>query len=192
MAEALDAVMVQIGQWLTIGSIAMAMGMDALSLGIGVGMSGIRRRQMVYLSLLVGMFHVLSPTLGILVGGWLSHRMGYMAVLLGGLLLFLLGVQMIVSGLRGSSLEMRSGLDGSLWWLILLAFGVSVDSLAIGFSMGLFSVDIILSLLVFGFCGFWMSLAGLVLGRRVGQQLGMVGEILGGLILVVFGVSFLL
>ncbi len=192
MAEVLDGAMLSIGQWLTIGAIAMALGMDALSLGIGVGMGGIRRRQMVCLSLLIGVFHVLCPTLGILVGGWLSQRMGYMAVLLGGLLLFLWGLQMLISGVSGSSQRMQRGHEESLWMLIILAFSVSVDSLSIGFSMGLFSVDIIFSLLAFGFCGFWMSLAGLVLGRRAGKYLGMLGEILGGLILMMFGVIFLL
>jgi putative Mn2+ efflux pump MntP len=192
MPESLDGVWLQAGQWLTIGTIALALGMDALSLGIGVGMSGLRRRQMLGLSGLDGLFHVLCPAFGIVIGGWLSQQMGSMAVLLGGLLLFLWGVQMFISGARGEAQSLPPHRGASLGVLVLLALGVSVDSLSIGFSMGLFSADILLSLAAFGLCGFGMSLVGLVVGRHAGRYLGMAGEIVGGLILMMFGVILLL
>jgi len=180
------------GQWFTVGTVALALGMDALSLGIGMGMGGLGRRQMLSLSGLVGLFHVLCPAFGLVVGGWLSQRMGAMAAMLGALLLFLWGVQMFISGARGEehALPPRSGL--SLGVLALMALGVSVDSLSIGFSMGLFSVGLLLPLAAFGLSGFGMSLLGLLVGRHAGKHLGMAGEIVGGLILMVFGVILLL
>jgi len=180
------------GQWLTIGTIALAIGMDALSLGIGVGMSGVRRRDMLRLSGLVGLFQMLCRALGLAVGGWLSQRMGSMAILLGGLLLFLWGAQMFISATRGETLSLptRPGASFSMW--VLLAFSVSVDSLSVGFSMGLFSVNLLWALAAFGLCGFGMSLTGLVVGRHVGQYLGMAGAMVGGLILMMFGVILLL
>lgn len=192
MPLALDGFGLQAGQWLTIGTIALALGMDALSLGIGMGLSGLRRRDMLGFSGLVGLFHVLCPALGIVVGGWLSQRMGTMAILLGGLLLFLWGAQMCISGAKGEVQTVVLDRRATLGVLILLALGVSVDSLSVGFSMGLFSADMVWSLAAFGLCGFGMSLAGLVVGRHAGKHLGMTGEIVGGLILMAFGVILLL
>ena len=182
----------QVGQWMAIGTIALALGMDALSLGIGMGMSKLRRREILCLSGLVGLFHILCPAVGIVVGGWLSQRMGALAILLGGLLLFLWGAQMCVSGARGDAYMLTLDHRGSLGVLALLALGVSVDSLSVGFSMGLFSANMLLSLGAFGLSGFAMSLAGLVVGRHAGEYLGMAGEIVGGLILMMFGVILLL
>ena len=43
---------------------AVALGLDAFSLGIGIGMKGIRLRDVLRISLVTALFHVIMPLIG--------------------------------------------------------------------------------------------------------------------------------
>jgi len=75
--------------------------------------------------------------------------------------------------------------------VMTFAGSVSVDALSVGVTLGLFATDLLWTILLFGLVGGMMSLIGLLIGRRMGQIVGEYGEILGGLILLIFGVLFL-
>ncbi len=79
----------------------------------------------------------------------------------------------------------------SLLGVMTFAGSVSVDALSVGVTLGLFATDLLWTILLFGLVGGMMSLIGLLVGRRMGQMVGEYGEILGGLILLIFGVLFL-
>lgn len=49
------------GQIVTITIMAVALGMDAFSLGVGIGMKGIRLLHVLQMSLLIAVFHMLMP-----------------------------------------------------------------------------------------------------------------------------------
>ncbi|MEK8131673.1 manganese efflux pump [Paenibacillus filicis] len=178
------------GQIISIGLLALALGLDALSLGLGIGMRGIRKRDIALISFIIALFHVLMPLAGLWMGGYISLMLGKVATACGGVLLLLLGGHMVVNTLRK---EESAGYNPStLWGMLLLAFSVSVDSFSVGISLGMFSGDVWLTVLMFGAAGGLMSVAGLLLGRRVGSWIGEYGEALGGVILVGFGIHFLL
>jgi putative Mn2+ efflux pump MntP len=184
----LDAV--QAGQLLTLLTIAFALGMDAFSLGLGIGLRGIRKLDVLKLGTATAAFHTLMPLLGMAAGRMVSGLLGGMATKAGGILLLLLGGHMVYSSLRGGDaprLDHRSAFG-----LLLLAFGVSVDSFSAGVPLGMFAADPAAAVLLSGFFGGVMSVAGLLLGRRVGGRLGEYGETCGGAILFAFGVMFLL
>ena len=56
------------GQVLTILVMAVALGMDAFSLGIGIGLEGIRRLDVLRLSAMIALFHILMPLGGMVMG----------------------------------------------------------------------------------------------------------------------------
>ncbi|MBD2845903.1 manganese efflux pump [Paenibacillus sp. IB182496] len=178
------------GQLATILIMAVALGMDAFSLGIGIGLKGIRLREVAGLSSLIGAFHVLMPLLGMYAGLYMSGLLGHVATSAAGVLLVLLGAHMIYSSLRGESeTAMR---PRTIWGLLLFALSVSVDSFSVGISLGMFELDVVLTVLLFGLFGGLMSTMGLMLGRRVSRNLGGYGEACGGAILLAFGLLFLL
>lgn len=178
------------GQILTLLIMALALGMDAFSLGIGIGMKGIRLLDVVKLSLVIGIFHVLMPLAGMFAGHYVSFLLGHIATVAAGVLLLALGGHMIYSSVRGE--EVRSIDYGSLSGLLLFALSVSIDSFSVGISLGMFAADRAISVLLFGAAGTVMSVLGLLLGRGVGRTLGGYGEALGGAILFTFGVLFIL
>lgn len=178
-----------IGQALTLLCMALALGFDAFSLGLGIGLKGIRLRDIVKLGVVIGLFHVLMPVGGILTGQFVSGLLGQVATSAAGVLLVLLGLHMMYSSFQGE--EVRSFNHRSLWGLLVLALSVSVDAFSVGITLGMFAANLWLSILLFGLFGGAMSMLGLLLGRRVSGNLGEYGEACGGAILFVFGVLFI-
>jgi putative Mn2+ efflux pump MntP len=178
------------GQFLTILIMAIALGMDAFSLGIGIGMKGIRLLDILKISFVIGIFHVLMPLMGMFTGQYVGSLLGDVATAMGGLLLILLGAHMVYSSLRGDSVPSFD--HRTLWGLFVFSLSVSIDSFSVGVSLGMFATDILATILLFGAFGAMLSVAGLLLGRHMGGFAGDYGEALGGVILLAFGLKFLL
>lgn len=179
------------GQFITMLVIAIALGMDAFSLGIGIGMAGIRFRTILKISVTIGFFHIIMPIIGLVTGIFLNSVVGDIAAFIGGGILCLLGLHMLWNGFfekeKMNPVVRTTGLS-----LILFSVSVSMDALSVGFSFGLFAVDAVMAVILFGIIGTIMAGSGLMLGRTMGSWLGNYGEILGGAILLFFGIKFLI
>ena len=53
---------------LTIFAVAFALGIDAFSLSIGIGLNGVKRQQMYLVSGVVAIFHIIMPLIGLYLG----------------------------------------------------------------------------------------------------------------------------
>jgi manganese efflux pump family protein len=181
------------GEVLTLLLMALALGMDAFSLGIGMGMLRLRWREISRISLTIGIFHVIMPLIGMGVGLFLAREIGDVTKWIGSLLLIGLGLHMIWNSLKGEGdeSEMRASNKTTGIGLLLFAMSVSIDSLSVGFSLGTFGANVVLAVTLFGICGALMAALGLAIGRRVSHLLGEYGEVIGGVVLVVFGIKFL-
>ncbi|MBP1934011.1 putative Mn2+ efflux pump MntP [Ammoniphilus resinae] len=182
---------VQWGQFYTILMIGFALGMDAFSLGIGLGTLGIRLRTIAKISLTIGLFHILMPLLGIFTGMFLTKVVGSVASFIGGIILCYLGIQMFWAAIFKGDEDTRATRKIGGIEMLLFSLSVSMDALSVGFSFGLFAVNVWLAVVVFGILGMLMSAIGLLLGKRVGHRLGTWGEVIGGVILFAFGLKFL-
>jgi putative Mn2+ efflux pump MntP len=180
---------IQLGEILTLCLMSIALGMDAFSMSIGLGMQGLRLRFIAKISLVNGLFHMLMPLFGMLIGRYLSHYLGNMAVSIGGILLIFFGIQMIYSSFFNA--EKDSWVSTTAWGILLFSFGVSLDAFSVGLSLGFFDVNIWVTVIFFGVAGFGLTALGLLLGRKVGGWLGEYSEAFGGMILLVFGIKFL-
>lgn len=178
-----------LGQILTILVMAFALGLDAFSLGIGLGMKGIRLLDILKISVVIALFHIFMPLMGMFMGQYMSSLLGDVATAAGGGLLILLGIHMIYSSLKGD--EVRSFDHSSVFGLLIFAFMVSMDSFSVGVSLGMFATDLLLTVMLFGAFGGIMSILGLLVGRRFRHWAGEYGEAVGGVILLAFGIKFL-
>lgn len=178
-----------LGQLMTIMIMAVALGLDAFSLGIGIGMKGIRLLHILKISVLIGFFHILMPLLGMLTGHYVSSLLGQVTAYVAGGLLVLLGGHMIFNAFKSGDTRMLD--HKSLLGMVLFSLSVSIDSFSVGVSLGMFQNNRILTVLAFGICGGAMAIMGLLLGRRVSRNLGEYGEALGGAILLAFGLAFI-
>ncbi|MNO56412.1 putative manganese efflux pump MntP [compost metagenome] len=185
MAEAYK----QLGEFMTIVLMAIALGMDAFSLGIGVGMRGVQRRDVIRIGIGVALFHVLMPLLGIFAGQYVGLLLGHLSRYVSGGLLLLLGSHMIISSIKGSGFQPIN--HRTLFGVMLFSLSVSIDSFSVGVSLGMFHSNLMLTVLAFGLLGGLMSIIGLALGSGVSRSLGEYGEAAGGAILLAFGLMFI-
>lgn len=179
-----------IGEVVTLGIMAMALGMDAFSVGMGMGMLELRLKQIAKIGVIIGLFHVIMPLLGMIIGSFLSHHFGTIAAMAGGVLLLLLGAQMIFSSFNQAGDHPLVRPVG--FGLIIFAISVSLDSFSVGLSLGIYGARVWVTILLFGFVSMILTWLGLLIGRKTQQFLGRYSEALGGLILFTFGLKLLL
>lgn len=169
---------------------AFALGMDAFSLAIGIGLKGISRRRALFLCVLIGLFHVGLTFFGLYAGMLLQDVLGQLAKWLGSFLLFGLGLHMLYASFFGK--EEDVSFNTTVPGMLLFALSVSVDSLSVGFSIGLRSTAFgIVSALTFGIAAALMTGIGLFVGKRFNRIAGKMGEVLGAVILLGYGAHFL-
>lgn len=178
-----------IGELLTLMIMAFALGMDAFSVGLGMGMIRLRLRQIFYIGIVIGIFHIIMPLVGMSVGNLISSYFTDIALYIGGALLIILGIQMVVSSFSARDKVLVAPIG---FGLLLFAVSVSLDSFSVGLSLGIYGVKKLLTIAMFGIFSMVLTWAGLLLGRRVQHWFGSYGEALGGSILLAFGIKLLL
>lgn len=76
--------------------------------------------------------------------------------------------------------------------LTILAIATSIDALAVGVTMAFLDVNIIPAIILIGVITFIISFAGVIIGNKVGEYLKNYAEIVGGIILILIGISIFL
>ncbi|MCA1032113.1 manganese efflux pump MntP family protein [Bacillus timonensis] len=178
-----------IGEIITLFMMAFALGMDAFSVGLGMGFIQLRLKQILYIGLTIGIFHIWMPLIGMVIGRFLSDQFGAVASFAGGLLLLVLGIQMIVSSFKKEDSKVIAPVG---FGLFIFALSVSLDSFSVGLSLGIYGARTILSIIMFGLVSMVLTWLGLLIGRRVQGWFGSYSEALGGSILLAFGIKLLL
>lgn len=178
----------QLGELISISFMAVALGMDAFSVSLGLGMQQLRLKRILYVGIIIGVAHLIMPLIGIVVGIFISAGIGHYTILVGGLLLTGIGAHMIFSAFQQKPAKaiQTSGIG-----LLIFAVTVSMDSFSVGLSLGISQVRAAVTILMFGFISMVLTWAGLLLGRKVRGLLGVYSEVLGGSILLVFGLGVL-
>lgn len=186
-------------------ALSIALGADAFSLALAIGLTGIGKRMTLQLSIVVAIFHVFMPLTGILLGQALGKVIGQLAAGLGALVLFWLGGRMLFNVWRPAPqsyplsrarevlkrTQLPTGISLKGMGVYALAASVSLDALSVGFSLGVVKSSISLTVLVMGLVAGIMMGSGLLLGRFVGAWIGQRAEAVGGIILVVIGIKML-
>lgn len=180
--------MIDFNDFASILFVAFAVGMDAFSISLGMGMQQMRLKRIAWIGIVFGFFHMFMPLVGILIGQKLSSQIGHYTLLLGSILLIAIGAQMIFSSFMHTFRRVAEPVGIGL---VILAFSVSIDSFSVGLSLGLSGVRVVFVLVVFGLVSLFLTWFGLGIGRKVHKYLGVYSEILGGSILCAFGLNIL-
>jgi len=186
--------------------LSIALGMDLFSVTIPIGMKPMNLLVIFRAALTFAVFHIVL----ILTGYHMGHSLGAIienlgadqirypmivmqnwASILGALVLVGLGVHMIRENFHNEVEETGKSHPLQGFSLLLLAVSVSLDALAAGFSMGMMDVDLLLLSCILGAIIFSIAIAGLTLGRQVGQYIGKRAELMGGVVLIFLGLHIL-
>jgi manganese efflux pump family protein len=149
---------------------------------------GVDRQLRVRVALAFGVFEPGMPIVGLLLGRALAHALGSRAHVIGGVLLIATGAFTAAQAIRTTDAS-PSALDLRGTRLLLLAAGLSIDNLIVGFALGAYDVPIVLAVIVIGVVSVAMSVVGLEVGDRLGPRLEHNSELLAGIVLIGVGVA---
>ncbi len=168
----------------------LPLGLDTFAVAAALGMRGLPPRQRLRVSLLMSGFEMAMPVVGLLLGHALGRLVGGAADYVAIGVLALLGLWMIVHEEEdeGERVAQLAGGQG----LVLLALGISIslDELAIGFTIGLLHLSLWLAVALIGAQAFLFAQIGMRLGARLSETLRERAEQAAGLALL--GLAILL
>lgn len=170
--------------------VALSLALDVFAVSIGVGVRGVSRAAKIRIGIAFAGAEISMTLIGAGLGLLAGHLLGAIAGYLGFVALLALGTYMIVESRRETA---QSALDMSRGWgLMIAALSISLDSLGIGFSILYIGVSLPIALITIGIVSISATMAGIGLGRYFGIRIGEYAELMGGVVLALTGVAFIL
>jgi putative Mn2+ efflux pump MntP len=168
----------------------LPLGLDTFAVAAALGMRGLPRRERLKVSLLMAAFEMAMPVVGLFVGRALGHAVGSAADWVAVAVLAALGGWMLFheeenEGDKAVQLATRGGFA-----MVALGISISLDELAMGFTIGLLHLTLWLGIVLIGAQAFVFSQLGLRLGSLLDDKLQERAEQLAGLALL--GLAILL
>ena len=173
----------------TLLAYVLPLGLDSFAVAAAAGVAGLTGAARWRLSALFVAFEAGMPLIGLALGVPFAHAAGAAADYVGALVLIVVGGWMLFSGDEEEPARSLSRAHG----LALLGIGVSVslDELAIGFSLGASRLPVSWVIVAIGMQAFVAAQLGVRLGARLGERMREGAELLAGLALAALG-AFLL
>lgn len=137
-----------------------------------------------------GFFEFVVPLAGIMLGTAVTESIGWQANIVGAAILFGLGLVTVIGGIidfRNDELLAQRIVrwDG----LIVLAAGLSLDNLMVGFSLGLGKVQPFLLAATISFFSVIFTWLGMQLGRESRRRWERTAKIASGVLLMLLGIA---
>lgn len=169
----------------------LPLGLDTFAVSAALGVAGLPKQQRLKISLLLSGFEMAMPVIGLLVGHVLGHAIGTAADYLAAAALLALGVWMLVSEEQDEAGKVSALIANSGLALVALGVSISLDELAMGFTIGLLHLSIVLAVILIGAQAFLVAQLGLRLGSRLNEAVRELAEKIAGLALIGLGVLVL-
>lgn len=178
---------------ITIILIAISLSFDsfAVSLSCGIAKHKMQLVQILKIALVLSLFQGLMPLVGWLAGEQLLPYIEEFDHWVALLLLSLIGGKMIIESFKSEDVKKKINPD-KFSVILLLGFSTSIDALAVGFSLSLFCLHILLSLAIITVVTFLAVLLGIFIGKKSKTNKSRRAEIIGGIILIAIGVKIVL
>jgi manganese efflux pump family protein len=175
-------------------ALVLPLGLDTFAVAAAIGLTGVAPRARRRISVLFTGFEAGMPLIGLGLGAPLGHAIGGAAYYVAIGVLLATGVYMLRPGSEGSDEdeERLARLSESRGFgAIALGISISTDELAIGFTLGLLRLPVVLVIVLIAIQTFVVTQLGLRLGSRLGERLRESAERLAGLALSTLAVVLL-
>ena len=162
-------------------AVALALGLNNFGAAIAIGVSGVDRLTGLKVAAVFGLWDVVMPAAGLLIGHGLAGDLGRAARWTGAGVLAATAVWGLVEAVRGGD-DAPQAWHG--WRLLVSGTALSLDDLAVGLALGTVRYPIVLAVTLFGLLSFIMSIIGLQLGGKLGKATAEHGEVVGAIMLL--------
>ncbi|MBM4118248.1 manganese efflux pump [bacterium] len=171
-------------------SLALALAVDAFSVGVSVALTHRTPRQALRLSFHFGLFQSLLALVGILAGRLLFAAIQHIDHWVACLLLAGIGLRMLRGerdeGRRAQPSDLTRGLS-----LVGLSLAVSIDAAAAGVGLAALEAPLALAVCLIGLVSFLATLLAFALSGPLRARLGRHAERVAGVVLILLGVKIL-
>ena len=167
--------------------LGFALSLDSFRVSLGLGTLKLSRLRQLQIVIAFGVCDAIAPLIGLLIGKSLLEFVGPWVEHIGPLLLCAYGVYVIYIAKRCAGTETG---ETDRWMVLGLPLSLSLDNLIAGTTLGMIGFPIVLSVIIIGAMSSLFSLAGLQLGRTAVNLLRIRADLIGGVVLVVIALTF--
>lgn len=170
--------------------IALGLSMDAFAVAVTDGLcnKGMKKRWIVMIALVFGVFQGIMPTAGYFLGQTFAERIQKYDHVIALILLTIIGGKMLIEAVENKNEECDI-VGISFPALLLQGIATSIDALAVGISFSVLSINIFHAAAFISSITFICSIIGVLIGMKFGAIFNKKAQIAGGLILIVIGVK---
>ena len=168
--------------------IAVSLSMDAFSLALVYGTISMTKKEIEILSIIVGIYHLLMPIFGMVIGKFISNVMHISGDLIVLVIFSFIGVNMIIESFKKEETVKKMKIGE----MVLFGLAVSIDSFSVGVGINNISNNFLLCSCIFSITSFVFTYIGLKLGNKLNQLIGKVATLTGGIMLVILGLIYII
>ena len=171
-------------------ALLLPLSLDTFAVAAALGAAGLAGSQRLRASLIFVAFEAAMPLIGMGVGQAIGHTLGSLADYLAGAALVTLGALLLLGD--GEDEAETAGMLARAHGLAMIGLGVgiSLDELAIGFSVGLLRLPLAWAIVLIAAQALLAAQVGFRLGTRLSEHIRERAERFAGLALIALGVSF--
>lgn len=181
---------------ITIFLTAISLASDAFVVSISNVMSikNLKFRDALTFGFSFGIFQFSMPIIGFFLANIFSKSISKYDNYISFIILTIIGVKMIIDSFTDSDEKNTLKCDNILKLknIIILSIATSIDALAVGVSVSFIDVNIFLLSSVIGIITFLISTIGALLGKKINSIFKNFAPCLGGIILIVIAIYFLI
>jgi putative Mn2+ efflux pump MntP len=174
-----------------LAALVVPLGLDTFAVAAALGMLGTTRATRIRVSIIFPAFEAAMPLIGLALGAPLGHAIGssadYFAI--GVLLAF--GLHTLLGAKAAEEDTIARLADARGPGMLLLGLSISIDELAIGFTLGLLRLPAALVVALIALQALILTQLGLRLGNGLSEQVREGAEHLAGLALTVLAIVLL-
>lgn len=173
--------------------LGVTLAMDALSISVSKALAAnkVKFSNALKLATVFGLFQAVMPLIGYLIGNSFYSLIKEYFNFLSFAILTFIGGKMIYEHFKCEN-DDTCGII-TIRELIVLGIATSIDALAAGFVFsGNEFLTVVLNCVIIGAITFIICAVGYIGGSKIGSFIGDKGEIIGGIVLILLGVKFLL
>jgi putative Mn2+ efflux pump MntP len=167
--------------------VAISLSMDAFSLSLAYGTLNMQKKDINCLSIIVGIYHLIMPLIGMYVGKTIIGLLPIQPNTLVFIVLFFIGTEMIIESFKeDKNIKILSIIE-----MLLFGFAVSLDSFSVGLGLKVLYKTPFVAALIFMISSFIFTYLGLILGKKISSLVGKIATIFGGITLIIIGIIYL-
>jgi putative Mn2+ efflux pump MntP len=180
-------------EFISIFVIAFGLSMDAFAVSVasGAAYKELQIKHAFRMALFFGSFQAFMPLIGALAGMSFKAYIQQADHWIAFAILSIVGGKMIYESFKITEAE-KNLHPSNILVLLTLSVATSIDALAVGITLSLVALNIIVSVIIIGLVTFVLSYIGVYTGKKFGHFFENKIEALGGLVLMALGVKILL